>query len=198
MSGGSDNSALAGDLESALQQGASAVLSVGLCGGLEPGLRPGTVILATTIADGATHFACDRRWREAIHRKVLVVEGPLAGSDRILDQPKDKTALRAATGALAVDLESHIAARIAIRHALPVCALRVIADGAGHRLPPAVHVAMTAEGTLSLPRVLGSILRQPAQIGDLIATGRRANTAFSSLFRSLRLLGVGFGCPYLG
>ena len=45
---------------------------------------------------------------------------------------KAKAALRATTGADAVDMESHIAARYAEQHSLPFAALRVISDPA-HR-----------------------------------------------------------------
>jgi hopanoid-associated phosphorylase len=198
LSGGGDNHALAANLEAAIERGGRAVLSAGLCGGLDPQLAPGDIILATTIIGADRRFACDERWRTRVCEKLTVVEGPLAGSDRIVGLPEQKARLRANTGALGVDLESHIAAEVAARHGLPFCALRVIADGAEHRLPPAVHVAMTAEGEVSLPQVLRALARQPGQLGELIATGWRAHTAFSSLFRSLRLLGVGFACPYLG
>ncbi len=198
LSGGGDNHGLAARLEAAVARGGRAVLSAGLCGGLDPELGPGHVILATAIIGTGTRFVCDERWRALMGESLAVVEGPLAGSDRIVGLPEQKAQLRAATGALGVDLESHIAAEVAARHGLPFCALRVIADGAAHSLPPAVHVAMTAEGDVSLPRLLGALARQPGQLGELIATGWRAHTAFSSLFRSLRLLGVGFACPYLG
>ncbi len=198
LSGGGDNHALAADLEAAIKRGGRAILSAGLCGGLDPALAPGSVILATTIMTSGVRFDCDEQWRAAVRDRLAVVEGPLTGSDRIVGLPAQKAQLRAATGALAVDLESHIAAHLAARHGLPFCALRVIADGAQHRLPPAVHVAMTREGKVSLPRVLMALTREPKQLGELVATGWRAQTAFSSLFRSLRLLGVGFACPYLG
>ena len=198
LSGGVANHALAADLEAAIGRGGRAVLSAGLCGGLDPELAPGSVILATTIMAADTRFGCDGRWRAAVRERLAVVEGPLTGSDLIVALPTQKALLRTATGALAVDLESHIAAQLAARHGLPFCALRVIADGAQHRLPPAVHVAMTPEGKVSLPRVLMALTREPEQLGELIATGWRAQTAFSSLFRSLRLLGIGFACPYVG
>jgi hopanoid-associated phosphorylase len=198
LSGGSDNRTLAADLEAAIGRGGRAVLSAGLCGGLDPKLGPGSVILATAIMGTGTRFDCDARWRAAVRERLPVVEGPLAGSDRIVELPAQKAQLRAATGALAVDLESHIAAQLADRHGLPFCALRVIADGAQHSLPPAVHVAMTANGKIALASLLMALMREPGQLSELIVTGWRAQTAFSSLFRSLRLLGVGFACPYLG
>ena len=198
LSGGGDNHALAAGLETAIAGGGRAVLSAGLCGGLDPELGPGRVILATAIIGADRRFACDARWRDRVREKLTVAEGPLAGSDRIVGLTEQKALLRATTGALGVDLESHIAAAVAARHGLPFCALRVIADGAGHNLPPAVHVAMTAEGEVSLPHVATALARQPGQLGALLATGWRARTAYSSLLRSLRLLGVGFACPYLG
>ena len=41
------------------------------------------------------------------------------------------------TGAFAADMESHVVARIANERQLPFAVLRVIADPANQRLPPA-------------------------------------------------------------
>ncbi|HEY5085347.1 MAG TPA: hypothetical protein VII48_12530, partial [Rhizomicrobium sp.] len=96
-----------------------------------------------------------------------------------------------ATGALAVDMESQVAARFAYQRNLPLAALRVISDDASHVLPPAALVAMKPDGGIALGRVLGSLLRHPLQMPSLIRTAKSSNKAFAELLRCLDLCGVG-------
>ena len=65
-------------------------------------------------------------------------------------------------------------------------------------LPPAALVAMKPDGGIALGRVLGSLLKQPAQMPALIRTARASNRAFAELLRCRDLLGVGLAGPDLG
>ena len=102
-----------------------------------------------------------------------------------------KAALHSATGALAVDMESHVAAAFAAAHGLPFAALRVISDGADRALPKAAQAGMKPDGGMDVPR----------QLPALIRTGREAEVAFRQLKLLNRhdLLGrLGIGDPDLG
>ena len=68
------------------------------------------------------------------------------GVDQLVASAEAKAALQAATGAIAIDMESHIAARVAARHGLPLAVLRVVSDTAADTLPPAFAVAMRRGG----------------------------------------------------
>ena len=68
------------------------------------------------------------------------------------------------SGALAVDMESQIAARIARRHELPFVALRAISDAATRGLPPAALVRLKPNGRVRLGGVLRSLMSEPFQI----------------------------------
>ena len=118
-------------------------------------------------------------------------QGPVAASDTILENRERKAALYAATGALAVDMESAAAARFAQARHLPFAVLRVISDDARHVLPPAALVAMKPDGGIALGRVLASLLRHPLQVPGLIRTARTSNKAFRELLRCRGLCGVG-------
>jgi hypothetical protein len=115
----------------------------------------------------------------------------LFGSDLIIGNADTKSRLHQVTGALAVDMESQVAARFAAKRNLPLAGLRVISDDAGHALPPAALVAMRPDGGIALGRVLGSVLRRPGQVPALIRTARSSNKAFAELLRCLDLCGVG-------
>jgi len=112
-----------------------------------------------------------------------------------------KAALHASTGALAVDMESHVAAAFAEAHGLPFATLRVISDAADRALPQAAQVGMKPDGGMDLPAVLWSLAKNPRQLPALIRTGREAEVAFGRLKLLGRhdLLGrLGIGDPDLG
>ena len=119
-------------------------------------------------------------------------QGQIFGSDVIIENAETKSGLYDTTGALAVDMESQVAARFAAKRNLPLAALRVISDDASHVLPPAALVAMKPDGGIALGRVLWSLLKKPAQIPALVHTARNSNKAFAELLRCRDLCGVGF------
>ena len=109
--------------------------------------------------------------------------GTIIGQDHIAATVAEKAALHTATGARAVDMETHVAARVAARHGLPFAAIRTISDSAHETLPPAALVGMNADGSMALGKVLASLARRPAQLPALIRTGRNAEAAFRALGR---------------
>jgi hypothetical protein len=117
--------------------------------------------------------------------------GTIIGQDIPAATLQQKRHLYATTGALAVDMESHVAARVAARHDLPFAAIRVISDDAERTLPPAALVGMRPDGGMALGAVLSSLGRNPAQLPALIRTGLDAERAFRALRRALRTLEAG-------
>ncbi|CAN5467011.1 hypothetical protein BH10PSE14_BH10PSE14_27110 [soil metagenome] len=117
--------------------------------------------------------------------------GTILGADAIIASVADKRALFTSTGAIAVDMESHIAARVAARHGLPFAIVRTISDSADQALPPAALVGMKPDGSMALGAVLASLAWRPAQLPALIATGRSAGLAFAALGRVYDVLGRG-------
>jgi adenosylhomocysteine nucleosidase len=109
----------------------------------------------------------------------------------------DKRELHERAGTVAVDMESHIAARIAAAHGLPFAACRVIIDPAERTLPPAALVGMRADGKADVLAVLASLLRQPRQLFALLRVVADARAARSALFEGRRNLGADLSFPHL-
>ncbi|MEI9890256.1 MAG: hypothetical protein WDN45_06180 [Caulobacteraceae bacterium] len=80
-----------------------------------------------------------------------------------------------------VDMESHVAARIAAGAGLPFAAIRVVSDTAGLSLPPAVLQGLNEDGGMNLMGVLAALARDPRQLPALMRTGRDADLAFKAL-----------------
>ena len=196
---GGDNSTLAAKLETAIARGGRAVMSAGICGGLSPALAVGTPVIGSGTVRRATRWSTDAAWQEALAAKIPeAIRGTIAGSDVILTDPAHKTALHAETRAVAVDMESHICARIAAAHGVPFAALRVVSDAAAHALPPAVSRALDAKGNVRMGAVLWSVATEPEQVPDLLQTARNTRRALAELLRCFNVLGPGFACPYVG
>jgi adenosylhomocysteine nucleosidase len=191
VAGGGDAAGLAQKLK-ALHGDIRGVISIGLAGALSPLLQVGHVVIADQIMTGLEQWDCHETWRvRLVSRLPYAHQGQIFGSDLIIDKAETKSALHQATGALAVDMESQVAARFAASRNLPLAALRVISDDASHVLPPAALVAMKPDGGIAIGRVLGSLLRRPGQVPALIRTARTSNKAFAELLRCLDLCGVG-------
>jgi adenosylhomocysteine nucleosidase len=199
IAGGGSAPALVDALERELARGAGGVISFGIAGGLAEDIASGTWLVARAIVTPAERWKCDAAWARSIaERLVGACTADLAGVDAPVTEPAAKRALHRATGAAAVDTESHIAAAIAAAHGLPFAAFRVVADSVRRGLPPAASVALTSDGNISGGAVLGSLARTPAQLPSLLHTAIDARTAFRALSRGRRLLGPGLAYPDLG
>ena len=189
--GGGDGAGLASKLD-ALHGDIGGVISIGLGGALSPLLKVGDVVIGEKIITGTEDWECHAGWRNRLASRLAHAhQGLVFGSDVIIHQADTKTGLYNTTGALAVDMESQVAARFAAKRNLPLAALRVISDDASHVLPPAALVAMQPDGGISIGKVLWSVMKKPAQIPALIRTGRASSKAFAELLRCRDLCGVG-------
>jgi len=183
-------------LEGALAQGADGIISIGIAGGLAPSLKSGDCVIASAIITEGQHILTDASWTARLSARLpAALVGPLTSSDGILLGEISKGALFRATGAYAVDMESHIVARLAGLHRVPFAALRTIADPAHSELPPLVSGAITQGGTVNLLAVLKAVLLDPRQIPALIRTARESNAAFQALLRCRHVLGLGLAGP---
>jgi adenosylhomocysteine nucleosidase len=165
--------------------GVSSLMTFGMAGGLDPKLKPGSVVIPgeLLLTDGG-RYATSRAWREqvaaAISPLCAVSEGNLLTSTHAIETPADKAAAFRDTGAAAVDMESAAVAEIAAKHNLPFIAVRVIVDTAADVLPRAV-VAASLLGRVRFLRLIGGLILAPREIVALIRLAQRYRIAMRSL-----------------
>jgi adenosylhomocysteine nucleosidase len=174
------------------------IISFGIAGGLDPSLEAGDLVVASEVVAGSSRWATARALSEnlldgtKIGRR-RIVSGVMAGAEEIVLEPRDKLALYRQTGAIAVDMESHIAAAYAASVGLPFAALRVINDPASRTLPALTLNALKPNGDIDLRKILHGIARQPSVIFSLMRCAHDFNRASGTLRRCRSLLLDGSG-----
>lgn len=197
---GGDTARLRAILGARMQPNFRAVISFGVAGGLDPRLSPGDVVVAAGVVapdrryEASQGLACELASRLSGHPNPVVL-ADLAGVDAPVLSPNAKAALRVATGALAVDTESHVAASFAATHGLPFAAVRVVCDPVNRALPHLVADAVRPDGGISLGGVFGGLWRRPVDIAALARLAGDFAFGYRALRRCRDLLGHGFGVP---
>jgi adenosylhomocysteine nucleosidase len=161
-----------------IEQGATALISFGLAGGLDPVLRPGALIIPSIVLSSADALSPDASLAERFGGFTGHVM--LAGSD-VVATAAEKQRLFASRQAHAVDLESGAVAQTAIAHGLPFLVVRAICDPAERDLSPAALIALDPDGRIGLANILRSVLGRPRQIPGLLALARDAARARRAL-----------------
>ena len=117
----------------------------------------------------------------AVTAGPLLTEGTLlSGVSEALSSVATKRAAHAATGAVAVDMESAAVARVAEREGLPFVVLRVIVDTAADEIPGSIVNASRA-GRVRLLELAGSLLLAPAEILPLLRLAGRYRIGLAQL-----------------
>jgi hopanoid-associated phosphorylase len=191
-------SRLVATLEAAIEHGAAGIISFGIAGGLAPNLVAGDWVIGSGVRTEHECHPADQRWaRRLLDALPGAVHAEIAGADGPVAHASEKRRLHELMGAVAVDMESHIAGRIAAAHKIPFAICRTVIDAAHRDLPPAALVGLRHDGTPDVLAVSRSVARRPSQIAALRRTGLDAWIARQALRHGRRLLGAGFGCPYL-
>jgi hypothetical protein len=116
------------------------------------------------------------------------VYGALLGVPEPISSPDVKRSLHRKTGAIAVDMESHIVAGVAAARGLPVAAIRVVTDPADRAIPETAIAAMRADGSVDVRAMLRSLLRSPRDLTDMLRLAFDARAARITLRRSRHAL----------
>ena len=182
--------ALARDLA---QDGCTTLVSAGVCGGLDPNLAPGTLVVGTQVVsgDGATYPvtpALQERCAAMARDAGLAVHcGPVIAVDRPVVTADEKAAFRSVADG--VDMESLGVARASASLDLPLVILRVVADPAGRSLPWPARADLAEDGSPRLSTVLTRLALTPWSVPGMVALGRDMALAMRTLRRLPDILG---------
>ncbi len=192
----SDRHDLVARIEAAAAVSCCGILSFGVAGGLDPALKPGDPVIASSVVTDERRYHTDEAWTRALLAALPgSVHGDLSGADSPIAHPSGKLALRRAHRTVAVDTESHFAAAVAARRGIPFAAVRVVLDPAHRGLPPAALVPLRHDGRADVRAVFGSVRKELGQVGNLMRIIADASLAWSTLARGRRRLGHALAVP---
>ena len=183
-------------LHAAAKQGATGIVSYGLTGGLADGLRIGDWVVGSRLT-GEIDLMCDPAWRDAIAARLPGARvGGFFADGRMIDTIAEKRALGVTHDALAVDMESHVAARVARAHGLPFAIARIVSDEVDHLLPHAITVSMRPDGGFDRARMRASLAADPGQMRDVVQTMAQFLAGFRGLRRGAKAMGERLAFPH--
>ena len=186
LAGGGTRDGARDAAETLVRQGATALLSFGYAGGLDPALRPGDLLVPNRVLAEGRRYDVDPQLAASFGG---MGEQAMLGAAAVLATVAAKQRARADTGAAAVDLESGAVAAIAARNHLPFAVLRAICDPADRALPPIAVTALDRQGRVRVAAMLAAILRHPGQVPALRALGQDAAAARAALRARVELTG---------
>lgn len=191
---GGDGTHLERSLARAMAAGCKGLISFGVAGGLAPELTPGTCIVGSSVIDDGEERPTDVRWAQRLRRIIPdTVYGPLLGVRQPVAFSADKRALHQKTGAVGVDMESHVVARAAAHHGVPLAVIRVVVDPVERTIPRSALAGTRPDGTINPLGVARSLMRHPGDLYGLVRMSLDARAARATLVRSSALLGPGLG-----
>ncbi len=174
-----------------IDTGARGLVSFGTCGGLDGGLRAGDLVVASSVMDAAgSCYGADEaasRW-VAERAGARTVRGLLVSAAGVVADCDAKRALRARSGACAVDMESAAVAAAAVRCGRPFIVVRAVVDDADTVLPRAVTASVRPNGDVAWMPFLRHLGFSPHAWGEIATLMRSAHKAERTLGRVARAL----------
>ena len=187
---------LAAAVNEAIDDGCTHVLSFGTCGAISPAIPAGKIVVAGMIVDPpAPGIFCDAAWSKNL--RVLSGGWPVVAttSAATVATAAGKAALRDATKADVVDMETGVATYIAAARGAPFAMLRAVSDAADQDVPPAALAAMDETGGVDAWGVIESLGHDDEQLSALLDLADSADLAFAALAKALADIGINYGVP---
>jgi adenosylhomocysteine nucleosidase len=181
--------------EDLLKAGAGALVSFGIAGGLDPALGPGDIVLPeAVVVPGGSAVVTGAAWRLrlvdlAAKKGHRVAGGKLAGSDHAVATVAGKRALFEASGAVAVDMESHAVALAAEAAGVPLLVVRAVIDPADRALPKAVLGSIAPNGRARKALVTARLVLRPWEVRQVDRLRQDTGAALRALGELVRAAG---------
>jgi adenosylhomocysteine nucleosidase len=161
-------------------------ISSGLAGALRPELRMAQIVAARAIFAQPVNVEEITDLVESSEPLVSFAEefgatvvDRFYSSGRVIARSEEKRLWGKAAGA--VEMESFDVLSVATESGIPAIALRSISDTADESLPLDMNRIFSDEGQVSLPRVLGELVRHPGSVPSLVRLGQNSRAAAESL-----------------
>ncbi len=161
-------------------------ISSGLAGALKTEYQVGEVLVArSVVAERAPEGAQDGVVESS---PALVSFADECGakpverffsSERVVSRAEEK--LQLGKSADAVEMESFAILDRMRAEGIPGVAIRAVSDAADQDLPLDMNEVFTAEGEVSIPRVLGQLVLRPTKLPELVKLGKNSKRAAESL-----------------
>jgi adenosylhomocysteine nucleosidase len=156
------------------------VLCCGFSGALVPGMKPGDIVVADSLADRhGQSLAIDVTF-PANHAAGIHV-GRVLTSDSIIRLVREKIQLGDQHAAVAVDMESLAVAQVCRENGVRFLCVRVISDDLSADLPAEVLSLLGPTGTTRLGSALGAIWKRPNSVRDMWKLRQSAHFAANRL-----------------
>jgi hypothetical protein len=143
------------------------VITCGFAGALNPEFKVGDVLFDEDYDMGMG--------------KALLSAGAIPAkfycSVRVAVTAVEKAELWRTTGADAVEMESSVIRSLCRDRGIPSATVRVISDAANEDLPLDFNALMTSDQKLSIPKLMGTLLRSPRSIPRLMDLQRNTRAA---------------------
>lgn len=150
------------------------VFTCGFAGGLNPQLKTGEVVFATS----------DTMLRTALF-DVQAKPAVFACVDRIATTVADKNELRKRTQADAVEMESQVIESLCANWKIPCATVRVISDPANEDLPLDFNALSNPDQRLNFGKLAMTIAKSPAKIPALLRLQKQTSFAAEQLAAKL-------------
>jgi nucleoside phosphorylase len=148
------------------------LVSAGFCGALVPGLEVGDLVRPEEVIE------VGRQDASPVSRGALVTS-----STPVLSR-QERQSLHERCGAVAVDMESAVVARLAREQGVSFACLRSVSDALESTVSPALVAALRGEA-VDLRRLAGAVLRRPLLVRELARLARQSRRAAAALSSGL-------------
>ena len=171
-----------------IDQGATHLISFGVCGGLSPYVKAGDLILADSVIMDGEMIELKSAWHEAALEgsNMAAKSGAMLSVATAISSPAAKHAAYESTEAVAVDVESFAVAQAAKDNGLPCLIIRAVLDGATQSLPETALSGVDENGNTQIWPVIKSLMKRPKDLPALLDLARDSGRAQDTLKAVIR------------
>lgn len=183
-------------VQQAKREGAKGIVSLGYCGGLDPALRAGDIVIPEMVV-GNNEIKTSAGWRRQLIKKLenqfSVLSCPLLSVESVVKSPAEKAELFNRYKACAVDMESLRLAQLAAENNLEFIAVRVVHDPASQVIPVAFNNIINSNGSINGWNLIKGLIFHWPGAKTLKALSGQSIQAKTNLDQLTRLALPGFG-----